>query len=319
MFTHRNEEYSSGFTVTLIMLPAIIAVIILLVGNNVARAFSLAGAFSLIRFRSAPGDSKDIAYVFFTLGVGLACGMGYIGYAVLFAAILCGAMAVLTKLRFGSRRMSPMRLKIAMPEDMDYQGVFDGIFEEFAEDSRLNKVKTTEFGSLFEITYDIFKPFMDGVKKPLNVMEVSNLWSFLVICDNTLRNEEVAYNNAQNSELKQLLLDAKKIHQTTADEITKLLKDEGIPLPQDTPEKPLGDFRNIPEGVGLNDEEIANLMSYNLVLGINYSSRGLTESIRADVGLLFFKVVIKKTAIGLKLKQFLDTQNWLRVPPYFKS
>lgn len=160
---------------------------------------------------------------------------------------------------------------------------------------------------------------MDGVKKPLNVMEVSNLWSFLVICNHTIRDEEVAYNVAQNSELKQILKDAKKIHQTTADEITKLLKEEGIPLPQDTPEKPTGDFPNIPEGARLNDEEIANLMSYNLVLGITYSTRGLTESIRADVGLLFFKVIIKKTALGLKLKQFMDTRNWLRVPPPYKS
>jgi hypothetical protein len=87
--THRKEGYAENFPITLIMLPAIIAVIILLVGNNVARAFSLAGAFSLIRFRSAPGDPKDIAYVFFTLAVGLACGMGYLFYALIFALILC--------------------------------------------------------------------------------------------------------------------------------------------------------------------------------------------------------------------------------------
>lgn len=172
---------------------------------------------------------------------------------------------------------------------------------------------------LLDTTYDIFKPFIDGVKKPLNVMEAANLWSFLVVCDNTMRNEEVAYNVAQNSELKKILMDARKIHQTTADEITKLLNEEGISLPQDTPEKPLGDSPSITEGARLTDEEIANLMSYNLVLGINYSSRGMTESIRADVGLLFFKVIIKKTALGLKLKQFMDTQNWLRVPPNFKS
>lgn len=84
-------------------------------------------------------------------------------------------------------------------------------------------------------------------------------------------------------------------------------------------EKPLGNISNIPNGAGLNDEEIANLMSYNLVLGITYSTIGLTEAIRADVGLLFFKVIVKKTALGLKLKQFMDTQNWLRVPPEYKS
>ncbi len=155
MITHKKEEYAASFTVTLIMLPAIIAMIILLVGNNVARAFSLAGAFSLIRFRSAPGDSKDIAYVFFTLGVGLACGMGYIGYAALFAFILCSVMIVLTKLNFGSKHESPMRLKIVLPEDMDYQGVLDDVLDEYTTTSKLRKIKTTEFGSLFEITYDI--------------------------------------------------------------------------------------------------------------------------------------------------------------------
>ena len=155
MFTHKKEEYSSGFTTALIMLPAIIAIIILLVGNNVARAFSLAGAFGLIRFRSAPGDSKDIAFVFFTLGVGLACGMGYIGYAVLFAVILCGVMVILNKINFGKKKNSSMRLKIAIPEDMDYQGVFDDVLDEYTTDRKLARVKTTQFGSLFEITYDI--------------------------------------------------------------------------------------------------------------------------------------------------------------------
>ena len=155
ILTHKKEEYNTSFTITLIMLPAIIAMIILLVGNNVARAFSLAGAFSLIRFRSAPGDSKDIAYVFFTLGVGLACGMGYIGYAALFAFILCGVMIILTKLGFGNHRTSPMRLKIILPESMDYQGVFDNILKEYTTSCKLCKVKSTEYGSLFEITYDI--------------------------------------------------------------------------------------------------------------------------------------------------------------------
>lgn len=155
MLTHKKEVYTSSFIIALIMLPAIIAMIILLVGNNVARAFSLAGAFSLIRFRSAPGNSKDIAYVFFTLGVGLACGMGYIAYAALFALIMCLAMLVLTKVRFGSSRNHPMSLKIVIPENMQYDGVFDGVLKEYTNACRLCKVKTTEFGSLFEITYEI--------------------------------------------------------------------------------------------------------------------------------------------------------------------
>lgn len=154
-FTHRGQPYSDSFTVTLIMLPTIIAMIILLVGSNVARAFSLAGAFSLIRFRSAPGDSKDIAYVFFTLAVGLACGMGAIGYAGLFTAVLCGVMLILRSLRFGHSEAAAMQLKIVLPENMDYQDAFDTVLQEYTSSYRLVRVKTADFGSLFELTFDV--------------------------------------------------------------------------------------------------------------------------------------------------------------------
>lgn len=192
IFTHRKEQYSSSFTVSLIMLPAIIAMIILLVGNNVARAFSLAGAFSLIRFRSTAGDSKDIAYVFFTLGVGLSCGMGYIGYAVLFAIILCCVMVALTGMKFGHRTTRPMRLRIILPEDMDYHCVFDDILNEYTIANKLVKVKTAEFGTLFELTYEISlknmaqtKPFIDKLRSKngnlnvvLSVSEMSEAAAF---------------------------------------------------------------------------------------------------------------------------------------------
>ena len=97
--THKKDGYIPSFIISLIMLPTIISIIILLVGNNVARAFSLAGAFSIIRFRSTPGDTKDISYIFFTLAVGLASGMGYVGYAVIFTIILCTVMMVMTASR----------------------------------------------------------------------------------------------------------------------------------------------------------------------------------------------------------------------------
>lgn len=174
MFTHKKERYTAGFTIALIMLPAIIAMIILLVGNNVARAFSLAGAFSLIRFRSAPGDSKDIAFVFFTLGVGLACGMGYIGYATLFAIILCSVMIILDKIDFGKNRNSLMKLKIVIPEDMDYQGVFDDVLEEYTFNRELAKIRTTQFGSLFEITYEITLKDMNKSKEFIDKLRCKN-------------------------------------------------------------------------------------------------------------------------------------------------
>ena len=155
ILTHKREGHSPSFSITLIMLPAIISIIILLVGNNVARAFSLAGAFSLIRFRSAPGDPKDIAYVFFTLGTGLACGMGYIGYATVFVIIMCIVMVVLTSINYGTAKNSLMQLKITIPEDVDYQGLFDEIFDEYTKNYSLQKVKTTDFGALFELLYTL--------------------------------------------------------------------------------------------------------------------------------------------------------------------
>lgn len=152
---NREHGYASSFVCTLIMLPAIIAVIILLVGNNVARAFSLAGAFSLIRFRSAAGSPRDIAYVFFTLAVGLACGMGFIAYAALFAAVLSLAIILLSLSKFGIQKDAPMKLRITLPEDQDYLGLFDDVFQEYTLSNRLQRVKTVDFGSLFELSYQV--------------------------------------------------------------------------------------------------------------------------------------------------------------------
>lgn len=153
--THKEEGYSASFTVTLIMLPAIIAVIIAIIGNNVASAFSLAGAFSLIRFRSAPGDPKDIAYVFFTLAIGLACGMGYIAYAAIFAAVLCMVMIILNQISFAKPKTANMQLKITVPEDLNFQELFDDILDEYSHSWHLKRIKTSDFGTIFEVVYSI--------------------------------------------------------------------------------------------------------------------------------------------------------------------
>ena len=150
-----KKNNNSGFTITLVMLPVIISIIILLVGNNVARAFSLAGAFSIIRFRSAPGDPKDIAYVFFTLAVGLTCGMGYIGYAAIFAIILSALMFILNSLNFAEPKGKSMQLKITVPEDLNYDGVFEDVLDRFTTSYSIDRVRTRDFGSLFELSYSL--------------------------------------------------------------------------------------------------------------------------------------------------------------------
>lgn len=180
LLTHRAQAQTAGFAISLIMLPAIISVIILLIGSNVARAFSLAGAFSLIRFRSAPGDPKDISYVFFALGVGLACGMGYLAYAAVFAAVICMVLALLHAVRFASPRTVPMQLKITVPEDLNFQRLFDDLLDEYTDDWRLQRVKTKDFGTLFELSYAIRpkaksdpKQFIDALRRRNGNLNIS--------------------------------------------------------------------------------------------------------------------------------------------------
>ena len=154
--TNRGRSNNQGFALTLAVLPAILAIIILLIGSNVARAFSLAGAFSIIRFRSAPGDPRDIAQVLFALAVGLACGMGYIAYAVLFAVIVSIVMLILSATHFGQGSGSPRHLiKIMVPEDVSYADSLEPIISQYTDNAELIKIKTVELGSLYEITYRI--------------------------------------------------------------------------------------------------------------------------------------------------------------------
>jgi len=155
MKTHVKGYYSQNFTLTLILIPAVIAVIILLVGSNVARAFSLAGAFSIARFRSAAGDPKDIAYVLFSMAAGLACGTGLFGYAALFTKLLCVFMVVLCKINFGAKKSCEKILKILIPENMNYQGAFDDILKKYTTNYQLCRVKTTDLGTLFELVYTV--------------------------------------------------------------------------------------------------------------------------------------------------------------------
>ncbi len=153
--TSRNRISSQSFALTLVMLPAVISVIIMLVGTNIASAFSLAGAFSIIRFRSAPGDPKDITYVLFTMAVGLACGMGLLLQAIVAAIILCSIMAMLELMNFGNPRNTSKILKITIPENLDYQNVFDGVLNKYTLSHSLNKVKTVDLGSLYVLEYAV--------------------------------------------------------------------------------------------------------------------------------------------------------------------
>lgn len=154
MATHRKEGYSQSYVMTMIMLPTIVALILLLV-NSTAGALTLAGAFTLVRFRSVAGDPKDIAYIFFAMAAGVACGIGFVGFGVLFFVILGIIMFVLSEVNFGGSKARHMTLKITIPENLDYQGVFDPVLNKYTNFHKLRRVKTTNFGTLFELIYAV--------------------------------------------------------------------------------------------------------------------------------------------------------------------
>jgi hypothetical protein len=153
--THKAKNPSHSFVFSLVLLPAVITVIIFLVGNNVARAFSLAGAFSIIRFRSAPGDPKDITYVLFSMAVGLAAGMGFILYAVVVGLVLCAVMVVLELCKYGQSGGTEKILKITVPENLNFQHTFDGVLQKYSLSWALKKIRTADLGSLYELNYSV--------------------------------------------------------------------------------------------------------------------------------------------------------------------
>ena len=146
-----------SFTAALAMLPAIVCVVIMMVGGNLGAGVAVAGTFSLVRFRSVPGTAKEIAAVFLSMAVGLACGMGYPWFAVLFAVIMIGVSLLLAAVNFGGKKHTELRkvLRITVPEDLDYADVFTDILEQYTSEAVLTAVKTTNLGSLNRLTYDI--------------------------------------------------------------------------------------------------------------------------------------------------------------------
>ncbi len=140
---------------TLVILPAVVQVVITLVNGNIGAGIAVAGAFTLVRFRSQPGTAKDIAALFSGMAVGLALGMGYLWFAILFAVILNGVLLLLALTPIAEPNVKARHLSVVMPESIDYTTVFDEVFDKYLKSVHILKVKTTNLGSMFEIRYDI--------------------------------------------------------------------------------------------------------------------------------------------------------------------
>jgi len=155
LLTEKNRVPSQSLALTFVILPAVACTIIMMVGNNFASALSLGGAFAIIRFRSAPGEPKDISYVLTCMAIGLTAGRGFMLYALGVTILFCLVMTAMFLLKFAVPKRTDKMLKITIPEDFNYQGTFDGILIKYATNIIQQKVRTTDLGSLFEITFNL--------------------------------------------------------------------------------------------------------------------------------------------------------------------
>lgn len=171
VLTHKKMVYDKKFSITLTLMPLVVAIIIMLVSDNLARAFSLAGVFALVRFRTAIADSSDLTYILSSVGLGLAVAMGYIGYSIVILAFISIVLLIISLFTKDDGFSHQAKLKIIVPENLNYQHVFDDIFETYLISYHLQRVKTTDFGTMFELTYLIRtkqqfeqKPFIDEIR-----------------------------------------------------------------------------------------------------------------------------------------------------------
>ncbi len=166
-----KNRCTQSFVLTLAMLPAVVQVVIMLVNGNIGAGVAVAGAFSLVRFRSVPGTAREIGMIFLAMAIGLATGMGYVTLAILFFIVMAVFVLALSVLRFGSGNEHERELKITIPENLDYDGLFDDLFRKYTRSAQLYRVKTSNMGTLYELDYHVVlkteripKDFLDELR-----------------------------------------------------------------------------------------------------------------------------------------------------------
>ncbi len=177
--TYRND-YTKSFVMTLAILPAVICVVILMVNGNIGAGVAVAGTFSLVRFRSAPGTAREIGAIFAVMGMGLIMGMGYIGYAALFTCLIGLAILMYSRFSADGKKSTRKILKITIPENLNYSDVFDEFLEKYTKSYKLKQVKTSNMGSLYKLSYEIVltdpsieKEFIDQLRTRNGNLEIS--------------------------------------------------------------------------------------------------------------------------------------------------
>ncbi len=171
-----KTRYTRSFAATLAMLPAVVAVVIMMVNGNIGAGVAVAGAFSLVRFRSVPGTAREIGAIFLAMGTGLVCGMGYLGYALVISVLLGVISLAYNLIGIATHKKSAKHkmLRITIPEDLDYTDVFEPILAQYCSEYELAQVKTTNMGSLFRLTYNVTVKDIKKEKELIDKLRVRN-------------------------------------------------------------------------------------------------------------------------------------------------
>jgi len=177
----RQGSYTKNFVMTLILLPPLVQMVIMLVSGNLGAGVAVMGTFGLVRFRSVPGSSKDIASIFFAMAIGLASGMGYLTFAALMTAVVGVVFLLLGKIPLGEPKFNEKHLKVMIAENLDYTDIFDDIFEEYTKECCLQRVKTTNLGSMYELEYHITLRDVGREKEMLDEIRCRN-GNLTIIC-----------------------------------------------------------------------------------------------------------------------------------------
>ena len=166
-----TDTSGSNLAMILAVLPLLVTAVIMIVNGNLGTSVAVLGAFGLVRFRSAPGTAKEIAFIFFSMAVGLAIGMGYLVFAFIITLVVILVLFLLEKIGFAETGSTERDLKVTIPEDLSYNGIFDDLFNQYTSRSNLKRVKTTNMGTMYELTYrvvmrhpELDKDFIDAIR-----------------------------------------------------------------------------------------------------------------------------------------------------------
>ena len=170
----KTSKSKSNFITTLVMLPLIVSIIILFVNGDVGTGVAIAGAFSLVKFRSIPANSREILSIFIALAIGFSIGTGYVAFAAILAFICFIVLIILYLVKFGEGNNKDKTLKICIPEDLNFQDIFDDIFEKYLNKYELEKAKTINMGSMFELTYAVSLKDNSQEKELMDKIRIKN-------------------------------------------------------------------------------------------------------------------------------------------------